>query len=81
MNDYPQATDYFLKAYEECSAYDSRKRLQALCCYQLGYIYSMQGLDNEAIPWQKRALAIHHTLDEWRRCVYDYENMAWSYAQ
>lgn len=81
MNDYPQATDYFLKAYEECSADWSSKPLQALCSYQLGYIYSMQGLDHEAIPWQKKALAIHRSIGNERRCVYDYENMAWSYTQ
>lgn len=86
LNDTPQAIGYFqrvLNIYVDDKhniyADDKHNRLKAQCYYQLGYLYSMQGLDKTAIPWQKKALEIHTNTGEIERCIYDCENIAWSY--
>ncbi len=86
LNDTPQAIECFqsvLNIYADdkhnISADDKHNRLKAQCYYQLGYLLSMQGLDKAAIPWQKKALEIHTNTGEIERCIYDCENIAWSY--
>lgn len=86
LNDTPQAIECFqsvLNIYADDKhniyADDKHNRLKAQCYYQLGYLLSMQGLDKAAIPWQKKALEIHTNTGEIERCIYDCENIAWSY--
>lgn len=78
LNDTPQAIECF-QSVLNIYADDKHNRLKAQCYYQLGYLLSMQGLDKAAIPWQKKALEIHTNTGEIERCIYDCENIAWSY--
>ena len=79
QNDYPRAADYFMRNVDEESAAGISESIKALSCYQLGYIYNAQGLDSEALRWQSKSLEFHKQQGDSLRCVYDYENIAWSY--
>lgn len=81
LNDAPQAISFFHDALDcigDATEYDFVK---SQCFYQLGFLLSMQGLDREAIFWQRKALEMHIVMNDTERCVYDYENMAWSYRR
>lgn len=79
LNDYPKAVEYFMKIVGVNHTIKAPTDIEALCYYQLAYIYSVQGLDSEALKWQKKALQIHESQGDLTHCVYDYNNMAWSY--
>lgn len=81
LNDALQAMSFFHDALDcigDAPEYDSEK---SQCFYQLGFLLSMQGLDKDAILWQRKALGMHIVMNDIERCVYDYENLAWSYRR
>lgn len=77
LNDTPRAIDYFHKAINEPQSANDEKTI-GLCYYQLGHLYSLQGLHNEALYWQKQSLIIHKRNKDYIRCIYDYEDLAWT---
>lgn len=78
MDDIPLSMECFHKAIEACENTDKAESTKALCYYMLGHVLSMQGLDKEAIPWQEKSLYLHLKNKNTERCIYDYENLAWS---
>lgn len=78
LNDYPQAIDYFQMSLSAAKSQGDSVSV-ALCCYQLGYILSLQGLYKEALTYQKRSLSLHKQEENTQRCVYDYIDLSWTY--
>lgn len=81
LQNMPQAMDFFQKALKTIENEKDSEKLEALCCYQIGYVLMNQSLDAEACHWTQRALNLHIDMADSMRCIYDYENLAWSYRR
>ena len=77
LGDFPQSIDFFHRALTLVGN-NSNDKLKALCYYQLGNKYSLQDLYQEAIVWQKKSLAENYKNKNYLRCIYDYEELAWT---
>lgn len=77
LGDFPQAIDLFHKALTLLGDSSSSK-LKPLCYYQLGNKYSLQDLYKEALIWQKKSLEENYKNKNYLRCIYDYEELAWT---
>ncbi len=79
LEDMPQATDFFFKAVEQLEQ-RGPSRLLSLCYYQLGYNLSFQDLHKQALHWQQKSLSSNLEAKRFKRCIYDYIDIAWTYG-
>lgn len=54
-------------------------QLRALYYYMLGFVYTYQYLDDEALEMKLKSLAIHKRLNNPQRMQYDYIALSWTY--
>lgn len=77
FGDFPQAIEFFHKTLTLLEVNNTSK-LKSLCYYQLGNKYSLQDLYKEALVWQNKSLEEDYKNKNYKRCIYDYEELAWT---
>ncbi len=77
LGDFPQSIELFHKTLTLLGD-SSTNKLKPLCYYQLGNKYSLQYLYKEALAWQKKSLEENYRNKNYLRCIYDYEELAWT---
>ena len=79
LNDSPKALDYFQRAMKNFQKIGNMTDL-GLCYYQLGHLLSGQSLHQDALYWQRKSLSLHTKNNDTIRCIYDCEDLAWTFG-
>lgn len=79
LNEVPQAVGLFQKGLSIIPEIPETERLRALYYYMLGYQYTYQYLNEDALVMKQRALDIHSKHNDLKRMLYDYISIAQTY--
>lgn len=79
LGNVPQALSCLQDGLALISAREDDDQLKGQYYYMLGYLYTFQYLDSEALGMKLKALSIHRKHNERKRMLYDYISLSWTY--